>query len=70
MKTSLKSAPRPARRSRAAGSATLALEDLRAARPRKAKTFGEIYHHAAGCVKSGLGDLSTNKKYLADFGRG
>ena len=33
------------------------------------KTFGEMAGHHFGCFDSGLGDLSTNKKYLADFGK-
>lgn len=37
--------------------------------PAKAKTFGEMAGHHFGCIDSGLGDLSTNKKYLADFGK-
>lgn len=35
----------------------------------KAKTFGEMFGHFIGSVKGGPADLSTNKKYLDDFGR-
>lgn len=67
MSTVIKTSRRPAKRRRVSGAS--ALEELRATRSPRVKTFGEIYRHAAGCVDSGLGDLSTNKKYLADFGR-
>jgi hypothetical protein len=33
------------------------------------KTFGEIAGRHAGSVSSGIGDLSSNKKHLRDFGR-
>lgn len=41
---------------------------FKAAQPEK-KTFWELAGHLAGSVKSGVGDLSTNKKHLANFGR-
>jgi hypothetical protein len=37
--------------------------------PEKKKTFLELAGHLAGSVKSRVGDLSTNKKHLEDFGR-
>ncbi|MEY2880099.1 MAG: hypothetical protein RLZZ15_2479 [Verrucomicrobiota bacterium] len=60
---------RPRRSAKARGTDSGTLAALRAARTPGVKTFGEIYHRAAGCVDSGLGDLSTNKKYLANLGR-
>ena len=35
---------------------------------KKPKTFGEMAGHHFGTVSGGPPDLSTNKKYLADFG--
>ncbi len=40
-----------------------------AAKPEKKKTFGELAGHLAGSIRSGVGDLSTNKKYMEGFGR-
>jgi hypothetical protein len=43
---------------------------FKAAKPAtKRKTFGEMAGHHFGTVSGGPPDLSTNKKYLADFGR-
>ena len=36
----------------------------------KGRTFGEKFGHLIGSVKGGPPDLSTSKKYFADFGRG
>ena len=33
------------------------------------KSFAEVAAHLIGSVKSGVGDLSTNKKHLEGFGR-
>jgi hypothetical protein len=33
------------------------------------KSFAEAAAHLIGSVKSGVGDLSTNKKYMEGFGR-
>jgi uncharacterized membrane protein len=33
------------------------------------KSFAEAAAHLIGSVDSGLGDLSTNKKYMEGFGR-
>lgn len=33
------------------------------------KSFAEAAAHLIGSVKSGVGDLSTNKKHLESFGR-
>jgi hypothetical protein len=33
------------------------------------KSFAEAAAHLIGSVKSGVGDLSTNKKHLEGFGR-
>ena len=33
------------------------------------KSFAEAAAHLIGSVKSGIGDLSTNKKHLEGFGR-
>ena len=32
-------------------------------------SFYEKNKHLAGCLSSGLGDLSSNKKYMKGFGR-
>ena len=42
---------------------------FKAAASEKKKTFWELAGHLAGSVKSGVGDLSTNKKHLEGFGR-
>ncbi len=42
---------------------------FKAAEPEKKKTFMELAGHLAGSVKSGVGDLSTNKKHMEGFGR-
>ncbi|MBI5769456.1 MAG: hypothetical protein HZA93_16900 [Verrucomicrobia bacterium] len=74
----------PARRAAAAGTEVLvrdrsgasyvfkaapARSSMDGARRTKARTFGEIFGHVMGSVKGGPPDLSTNKKYLEDFGR-
>ncbi len=33
------------------------------------ESFAEVAAHLIGSVKSGVGDLSTNKKHLEGFGR-
>ncbi|MGH7956050.1 MAG: hypothetical protein ACREH8_03445 [Opitutaceae bacterium] len=45
------------------------LFSFKAAQPEKKKTFRELAGHLAGSVKSGVGDLSTNKKHMERFGR-
>jgi hypothetical protein len=42
---------------------------FKAAAPAKGTKFGELAGHLAGSVKSGVGDLSTNKKHMEGFGR-
>jgi hypothetical protein len=43
---------------------------FKASKPAKRqKTFWELAGHHCGSVKSGKSDLSTNKKYFANFGR-
>ncbi len=43
---------------------------FKAAKPlAQRKTFGAMAGHHFGCFASGLGDLSTNKQHLADFGK-
>ena len=41
---------------------------FKAAAAEKKKTFWELAGHLAGSVKSGVGDLSTNKKHREGFG--
>jgi Arc/MetJ-type ribon-helix-helix transcriptional regulator len=43
-------------------------EYLRSTRGRKSASFFDLTKDLAGSVR-GPGDLSTNKKYLADFGK-
>lgn len=42
---------------------------FKATKSGKKKTFWDLAGHLAGSVKSGVGDLSTNKKHMAGFGR-